>query len=118
MAQLDIRDDRPKGRLEAYEDGELVGVIAYFTMATAPGPLVAVHTVVEEGQEGKGIGSALVREFYAMAGREDVPAVPLCPYAARWARRHPDGAPAVPAGTVDAAKAELKAQLKASPGRW
>ncbi|MFC9647268.1 MULTISPECIES: GNAT family N-acetyltransferase [unclassified Streptomyces] len=114
MADLNIRDNRPGGRFEAYEDGEAVGVIAYFPLAGPPAGLVAVHTVVEEGHEGKGIAGTLVREFYAMAAREGVPVVPLCSYAARWAQRHPDEAPEAPAGTVSAARE----QLEASPRRW
>nr|WSZ99752.1 N-acetyltransferase [Streptomyces sp. NBC_00857] len=114
MTDLNIRDSRSTGRLEAYEDGRPVGVIAYFTLTATPAALVAVHTVVEEGQEGKGIAGALVREFYAMAGREGVPVVPLCPYAARWAQRHPDEAPAAPAAAVEAAER----QLGATPRPW
>ncbi|WP_326613629.1 N-acetyltransferase [Streptomyces scopuliridis] len=114
MADLNIRDNRPQGRFEAYQDGEAVGVIAYFALAATPSALVAVHTVVEEGHEGKGIAGTLVREFYAMAAREGVPVVPLCSYAAGWAQRHPDEAPEAPAETVSAAKE----QLKASPRRW
>lgn len=109
MAELDIRDDRAKGRLEAYEGGDAVGVIAYFVLDAAPGALVAVHTVVEEGHEGKGIAGALAREFYAMASREGVPVVPLCPYVAKWAQRHPAEAPAASPETVRAAEDQLKA---------
>ncbi|MFE6820639.1 GNAT family N-acetyltransferase [Streptomyces sp. NPDC057677] len=114
MAEPEIRDDRAKGRLEAFEDGTYVGVVVYFVLAAEPHALVAVHTVVEDGHEGKGIAGALVREFYAIAAREGVPVVPLCPYAAAWAERHPDEAPAAPSEVVDAAKL----QLKATPGLW
>ncbi|MEU5820133.1 hypothetical protein K388_04308 [Streptomyces sp. KhCrAH-43] len=103
----EIRDDRAAGRLSAYEGGEAVGVVAYFVMDGEPAGLVAVHTVVEPGHEGKGIGGALVGEFYAMAGREGVPVVPLCPYAAKWATRHPDEAPGVPDELVERAKTQL-----------
>ncbi|MFD5729707.1 GNAT family N-acetyltransferase [Streptomyces sp. NPDC058368] len=103
----EIRDDRAAGKLSAYEDGEAVGVIAYFVMDGEPAGLVAVHTVVGSGHEGKGIGGSLVRQFYAMAGREGVPVVPLCPYAAKWASRHPDEAPEAPEGLVERAKTQL-----------
>ncbi|MFD9223646.1 GNAT family N-acetyltransferase [Streptomyces sp. NPDC060064] len=109
MADPDIRDNRPAGLLEAYEDGQVTGRIVYFTLYATPAALVAVHTVVEPEYEGKGIGGALVREFYAMAAREGVPVVPLCPYAAEWALRHPDEAPAAPAELVRAAQEQLKA---------
>lgn len=109
MADIEIRDNRSQGRLEAYEDGVAVGVVAYFVLDADPAALVAVHTVVEKEHEGKGIASALVREFYALADRAGVPVVPLCPYAATWAERHPDEAPAPDARTVKAAEEQLEA---------
>lgn len=117
MAETDIRDDRAQGRFEAYEGDELVGVIGYFVMAGAPAALVAVHTVVQPGHEGKGIAGTLVREFYAAAAREGVPVVPLCPYAARWTQRHPDEAAVAPAPSQDTVRA-AEAQLKEDSGRW
>ncbi|MFJ1825529.1 GNAT family N-acetyltransferase [Streptomyces sp. NPDC088178] len=105
--ELDIRDDRASGNLLAYESGKAAGIIAYFVMDGEPAAMVAVHTVVEPGHEGKGIAGALVQEFYAMAGREGVPVVPLCSYAAKWAERHPGKAPAAPTELVEQAKRRL-----------
>ncbi|WNF30753.1 GNAT family N-acetyltransferase [Streptomyces sp. C11-1] len=105
---VEIRDDRERGSLVAYEDGTPAGSIAYFVMEPAPGALVAVHTVVRPEREGKGIAGALVREFYALAARESVPVVPLCPYAAKWAQRHPDEAPEAPADLVREAERQLR----------
>ncbi|MDX2294242.1 MULTISPECIES: GNAT family N-acetyltransferase [Streptomyces] len=109
-----IRDVREKGRLEAYVDDVFAGVIVYFALDEEPHALVAVHTVVDADHEGRGIAGALVREFYAIAAREGVPVVPLCPYAAEWAERHPDEAPPASAEVVRAAKR----QLGATPGLW
>lgn len=117
MAEIDIRDNRAQGRFEAYEGDEPVGVIGYFVMAGAPAALVAVHTVVEPTHEGKGIGGKLVKGFYGTAAREGVPVVPLCPYAARWAQRHPDEAAVAPAATEEMVRA-AEAQLEADSGRW
>ncbi|KQX50640.1 acetyltransferase [Streptomyces sp. Root66D1] len=114
MAELKIRDDRPAGRLEAFDGDTFVGVVIYSVLDDEPHALVAVHTIVEEAHEGKGIAAALVREFYAIAAGEDVPVVPLCPYAAAWAERHPDEAPVAPADVVRAAKR----RLKATPDLW
>ncbi|WP_329454442.1 GNAT family N-acetyltransferase [Streptomyces sp. NBC_01497] len=114
MAHIDIRDDRPRGRLEAEEDGAVVGVLTYFVLDAAPPALVAVHTEVDEAHQGMGIASALVRHFYRMAAQREVPVVPLCPYTAQWARRHPDEAPLPPADLVT----DAQAQLKADPHRW
>ncbi|MFD6274924.1 GNAT family N-acetyltransferase [Streptomyces sp. NPDC060209] len=104
---VEIRDDRENGKLVAYEDGSAVGAVAYFVMHPEPGALVAVHTVVEPEHEGKGIAGALAREFYAMAGREGVPVVPLCPYIVTWARRHPEQACQAPDELVRGAERQL-----------
>ncbi|MEV0093880.1 GNAT family N-acetyltransferase [Streptomyces sp. NPDC050738] len=110
----EIRDDRPQGRLEAYEDGQVIGHIAYFVLDGDPAALVAVHTVVEPAHEGKGVAGSLVRELYATAAREGLAVAPLCPYAAKWAERHPDEAPAAPPDLLQAAKE----QLAADPRSW
>ncbi|MFJ9338579.1 GNAT family N-acetyltransferase [Streptomyces sp. NPDC101733] len=104
---IELKDDREAGRLLAVEDGAVVGFIAYFVLAAEPHALVAVHTVVEPGHEGRGIAGDLVKTFYGLAAAEGVPVVPLCPYAASWAARHPDVAPEAPAALVEAAKAQL-----------
>ncbi|MFF0484769.1 GNAT family N-acetyltransferase [Streptomyces sp. NPDC004435] len=113
-AEPTLRDDREKGRLEAYADDVFAGVIVYFALDEEPHALVAVHTVVDADHEGRGIAGALVREFYAIAAREGVPVVPLCPYAAKWAARHPDEAPPASDEVVHAARR----QLGATPGLW
>ncbi|MFI5617279.1 GNAT family N-acetyltransferase [Streptomyces sp. NPDC051567] len=105
---ITFEDERKAGRLLAVEGGTAVGFIAYFVLAEAPHALVAVHTVVEPGHEGRGIAGELVSTFYGIAAAEGVPVVPLCPYAASWAARHPDRAPEAPAGVVAAAKAQLE----------
>ncbi|MEU9145596.1 GNAT family N-acetyltransferase [Streptomyces sp. NPDC048349] len=109
MVAIEFEDARKAGRLLALEDGAVVGFIAYFVLARAPHALVAVHTVVEPGHEGRGIAGGLVETFYGIAAAEAVPVVPLCPYAASWAAKHPDRAPGAPAETVAAAKAQLAA---------
>ncbi|OKK22339.1 acetyltransferase [Streptomyces sp. CB00455] len=105
-AEIGFEDDRKTGRLLAVEAGTAVGHIAYFVLDEPPHALVAVHTVVEPGHEGRGIAGRLVETFYAIAAAEDVPVVPLCPYAASWAAKHPDRAPEAPAGVVAAAEAQ------------
>ncbi|MFD9334323.1 GNAT family N-acetyltransferase [Streptomyces sp. NPDC060028] len=104
---VEFTDERKAGRLLAVEDGGVVGSIAYFVLAAPPHALVAVHTIVEPGHEGRGIAGGLVKAFYGIAAAEGVPVVPLCPYAASWAAKHPDQAPEAPAAVVEAAKAQL-----------
>ncbi|MBV2356312.1 N-acetyltransferase [Streptomyces sp. J2-1] len=109
MSGVEIRDDRRAGLLEAVEDGHVVGRIAYFVLDEPARALVPVHTVVEPAHAGRGIAGSLARELYAVAGREGVALVPLCPYVVRWAERHPGVAPAAEPRLVAAAEEWLRA---------
>ena len=115
MSDIEIRDDRAAGRLEAIGDGgEVVGRIEYFVLESPERALVPVHTVVEPAHEGKGIAGSLARELYRSAAREAVPVAPLCPYVEKWAARHPVAAPAADPALLSAAKDWLRAH----PGRF
>jgi predicted GNAT family acetyltransferase len=111
---IEIRDDRARGALEARADGEVIGKIVYFTLDAPEPALVPVHTEVASAHEGKGIAGSLARELYAMAAREGVAVVPLCPYVAKWAERHPDEAPVPPAELVSAARDKQRSE----PTAW
>jgi len=114
MSDIEIRDDRAAGRLEACSGDEVVGHIEYFVLET-PGPaLVPVHTIVEPAHEGQGIAGSLARELYTIAAREGVVVAPLCPYVVKWAARHPEEAPAADPELLRAAKKWLIAH----PGRF
>lgn len=109
MSDIEIRDDRQAGRLEALGSGggEVVGHIQYFVLESPARALVPVHTIVEPAHEGQGIAGSLARELYTIAAREGITVAPLCPYVVKWAERHPDEAPA--------ADPEL---LRAARGGW
>ncbi|MBT2416443.1 N-acetyltransferase [Streptomyces sp. ISL-22] len=114
MSDIEIRDDRAAGRLEALQGDEVVGRIEYFVLESPARALVPVHTIVEPAHEGKGIAGSLARELYGIAAREGVVVAPLCPYVAKWAERHPDEAPAPAPELLEAAKDWLRAH----PGRF
>ncbi|WP_251095895.1 GNAT family N-acetyltransferase [Streptomyces sp. Caat 7-52] len=109
MSEIEIRDDRAAGRLEAVGAGEVVGHIEYFVLESPALALVPVHTIVEPAHEGKGIAGSLARELYALAAREGVPVAPLCPYVVKWAERHPETAPPADPELLSAAEAWLRA---------
>ncbi|WP_030315568.1 GNAT family N-acetyltransferase [Streptomyces sp. NRRL B-3229] len=111
MSDIEIRDDRQAGRLEAFGSGgdEVVGHIQYFVLESPERALVPVHTIVEPAHEGQGIAGSLAHELYAIAAREGVPVAPLCPYVVKWAERHPGEAPAADPDLLRAAKDWLKA---------
>ncbi|MFE0174626.1 GNAT family N-acetyltransferase [Streptomyces sp. NPDC059002] len=110
----EIQDDRARGVLEAREGGEVVGHIVYFTLDAPEAALVPVHTEVPSAHEGKGIAGALAGELYVIAGREGLAVVPLCPYVAKWAERHPEQAPAP---SDDLLRAALD-KVRTDPSAW
>ncbi|AZM56960.1 N-acetyltransferase [Streptomyces sp. WAC 01529] len=132
---VEIRDDRGRGVLEAFDgDGEALGQIVYFTLdepdavpevapeaapEAAPVPvavaaLVPVHTEVAAAHQGEGVAGALAGELYAIAGREGLAVVPLCPYVVKWAERHPERAPAA---SDDLTRAALD-KVRTDPSAW
>ncbi|MEZ3177914.1 N-acetyltransferase [Streptomyces pimonensis] len=113
MGDIEIRDERAAGRLEAVADGEVVGRIECFLLDTPEHALEPVHTVVGPAHEGRGIAGSLARGPYAVAARGDGAVALLCPYVAERVECHPDRAPAAGPEPVRAAK-EWPA---ASPGR-
>ncbi|MEU0387311.1 GNAT family N-acetyltransferase [Streptomyces chartreusis] len=114
MRDLEIRDDRAAGRLEALSGGEVVGRVEYFVLDSPERALVPVHTIVEPAHEGQGIAGALARDLYGIAAREHSAVAPLCPYVAKWAERHSDEAPPVGQTLLAAAKDWLAEH----PGRF
>ncbi|MDX2605704.1 N-acetyltransferase [Streptomyces caniscabiei] len=104
MSDVQIRDDRAGGRLEAFAGDELAGHIQYFVLASPRSALVPVHTIVESAYEGQGVAGSLARELYGIAAREGVAVAPLCPYVVKWAERHPEEAPAADPELLRAAK--------------
>ncbi|MCT9008280.1 GNAT family N-acetyltransferase [Streptomyces rhizosphaerihabitans] len=114
MSEIEIRDDRSAGRLEAFAGDQMVGHIEYFVLEAPARALVPVHTIVEPEHEGRGIAGSLARELYVIAAREGVVVAPLCPYVVKWAERHPEEAPVADPELLKAAVEWLKAH----PGRF
>jgi len=88
MADTMIRDNPEKKRFEAMVDGKIAGYAEYMLAGSL---IIFTHTQVEPQYEGKGIGSALVREALDAVradGSRDV--LPLCPFVKAWIARHPD----------------------------
>ncbi|MET7972431.1 GNAT family N-acetyltransferase [Streptomyces mirabilis] len=114
MSDIEIRDDRAGGRLEAIAGDEVVGHIEYFVLEAPARALVPVHTIVEPEHEGKGIAGSLARELYGIAAREGIVVASLCPYVVKWAARHPEEAPAADPELLGAATEWLETH----PGRF
>ena len=81
-----VVDDVANQRLLQEEDG----AEAELVYRRRENRLVLVHTGVPDALSGRGIGGRLVAAAVDLARREGLALVPLCPFAARWLREHPD----------------------------
>lgn len=88
MTDVTVTDQPGSTRFEATApDGEVVGFAEY----TFDGPVITfTHTVVEPGQEGKGVGGALVRAALDQVRARGLRVIARCPFVRSWIDTHPD----------------------------
>jgi predicted GNAT family acetyltransferase len=83
---IEVVDNPEEHRYEAHaRDGSVLGFAAY---QRAHELVVLTHTEVDAAQEGKGVGSTLVRG--ALDGVRDagLEVLPLCPFVKKYIARH------------------------------
>ncbi|HTF53970.1 MAG TPA: GNAT family N-acetyltransferase [Pseudonocardia sp.] len=85
--EIAVRNNPDANRYEASVDGELAGFAFY---RLAPGQVVFVHTEVQDGYEGQGVGGALAKAALDDVRRQGKKAAPVCEFIAGYIRRHPD----------------------------
>jgi len=84
---MTVRDNPELQRYEAIIDGELAGSILYREL---DGALILVHTEVEEGFEGQGIGSRLIAATLDDIRARGLRMRPFCPFVRAYLERHPE----------------------------
>ncbi|WP_309112283.1 GNAT family N-acetyltransferase [Saccharothrix sp.] len=80
-----VSDNREESRFEVHLDGQLGGFAEY---TLEPGRIVFTHT--EVAVEGKGLGSALVKQALADVRERGLEVVPECPFVRGYLERHPE----------------------------
>ena len=85
---MEVTDNRQESRYEARVDGELAGFSAY---ELTDGGIMILHTEVDDAYEGRGVGSAMVRQMLDRIRADgDLKVTVLCPFVNAWLRKHPD----------------------------
>lgn len=84
---LVVSDAPERRRFEARLDGQVAGILDY---AEAAGRIDLVHTEVDPGHEGRGIGAALARFALDEARRRGLRVIASCPYVRRYLAKHPE----------------------------
>jgi predicted GNAT family acetyltransferase len=95
-ADVEVVDNPELQRFEARVDGVVAGEIVY--RERADGRLVLLHTEVDEGLEGHGVGGRLVAGALEDVRRRGLTIVPLCPFVRAYLARHPEYADLVAPG--------------------
>lgn len=96
MDTITVEDHPERSRFEARTpDGQVVGFIDYrpaqFTGEdSSAADLEMVHTEVDPGEEGHGIGTQLVREALDQVRASGRGVMPLCAFVSAFIREHPD----------------------------
>jgi predicted GNAT family acetyltransferase len=85
--QSEIRDNADESRYEVWQDGMLAGFARYIRRG---GRAFFVHTEVEPGHAGSGLGSALAKGALEAERALGEPVVPLCPFIRAYIDRHPE----------------------------
>ncbi len=83
-------------------DDEVIGRAEY---RPAGDSVIVAHTEVDEGHEGEGFGSLLVREALDSIRASGKSVIPTCAFTAAYIRRHPE--------FVDLVDASLRSQFRA-----
>lgn len=84
MENLIIEKNGEKLRYEAKLEGNLV---AYAEYRTITGAVMFTHTEVNEGLEGKGVGSGLIRHALEDVRSQGLMAIPMCPFVVAFIQR-------------------------------
>lgn len=79
-------DNEAKKQYEFQINGDL----ARIEYIKAQGKIFLTHTEVPAKFEGKGIGSALVKQALENIQQKGLGLVPLCPFVAAYIKRHPE----------------------------
>jgi predicted GNAT family acetyltransferase len=80
-------------RFELLEGERVVGWVDYLPGGAS---LIIAHTEIEDGHEGQGLGSTLVRDMLDQLSARGTTVIPTCPFTAAFIHRHPEYA-----GVVD-----------------
>ncbi|MFF5563317.1 GNAT family N-acetyltransferase [Streptomyces sp. NPDC012623] len=86
---VEVRDVPEAKTYEARVDGEseVAGVAQYIRTTEL---IAFVHTEVDPGYEGRGVGSALARVALDEARGANLRVLATCPFFAGWIDRHPE----------------------------
>jgi uncharacterized protein len=84
---VETRDNPSQLRYELLVDGQVRGTILYRRL---PDAVALVHTDVDPGLEGRGLGARLVAGALDDIRARGLHVVPICPFVLSYLDRHPE----------------------------
>jgi predicted GNAT family acetyltransferase len=84
---IEVRDQPDESRFEIVVDGEAAGFAVY---RRRPGRILFVHTEIDPGFEGRGLGGQLAAAALDAVRVTGERVVPLCPFIAGYIDKHPE----------------------------
>ena len=81
-----VRDDSARQRYEL----DVADTVAFIDYLREGRNVIMTHAEVPLALRGDGVGSALVQGALALVRERGEKVVPLCPFVARYMRRHPE----------------------------
>lgn len=86
--QIEVTGNPQRSCYEVRVNGDLAGVCEYKLKDDV---MAFTHTEIDPAFEGRGVGSALVRQVLDdVRAKGDCRVLPVCPFVKRWIERHPD----------------------------
>ena len=79
--------DRERFEVLVAEDGTMASLVTY---RRSQAWIALLHTEVQAGFEGRGIGSRTAQLIFDDARTRGLKIVPKCPFILRWLERHPE----------------------------
>jgi predicted GNAT family acetyltransferase len=82
-----VRDNPAELRYELLLGGQMIGEIRYRIEGDA---VALVHTEIDPGYDGQGLGTRLIEEALLDLRARGRPVIPICPFVRRYIDRHPE----------------------------
>jgi len=93
---VQVSDNPDEQQYEIFPDGEMVGLAAY-RRSQSKGLIAFIHTEVDDGHEGEGLGGTLISAALDSAREQGLSVLPFCPFVRSYIEKHPEYADLVPA---------------------
>lgn len=91
--EMEVRDNPEAQQFELVDNGALIGVAQY---RHRPGVTAFIHTEIEPGHEGEGLGSKLVSAALKQVAERGEEVLPFCPFVNKYIAGHDEYLSLVP----------------------